>query len=54
MYIIQDACIFYQWYFHIIKADNVHFYIINILLPLFVKHQEAFTIYSAPSKNCHC
>ena len=25
MYIIQDACIFYQWYFHIIKADNVQF-----------------------------
>ena len=23
MYIIQDACIFYQWYFHIIKADQL-------------------------------
>ena len=35
MYIIQDACIFYQWYFHIIKADNVHFLYNKYLIAAF-------------------
>lgn len=54
MYIIQDACIFYQWYFHIIKADNVQFLYNKYLIAAFCQTSGSIYDIFRTSKNCHC